>query len=429
VPGLGDLPPELSEVDTGGLRTDRDVDRHLLVWAAIYQRSRTGGTTDGLMAELRRAVACLPSSPDDYTASDVRTATDAAVFLGENDLDESDRVLDLVAPAAARLAGVRPQLQAELEHRRIQHAISRGSFEDALAMIDAAEEFSSRHGLVSAMGWHRFARARIALERGDYESAATLLRERTADDLVAPALGALLNGDPAAAVAMLGELELSAEPDAPLRQIEVELQPHLVTSHAYEHVGDRDRAAAEARRELEIRRRYGPAPSLAEALCRVASFVPVREGVGLLEEAVALADSTPRRPVQARMLAAYGAALRQVGRIPQAREVLFRAADLASEMGMERRFARVQRELLLAGSRPRRARVTGPTSLTEAQREVAALAADGLTNRQIAERLFVTIKTVETHLMAVYRKLGIKARDQLAGALLASVDEAAGSVG
>jgi DNA-binding CsgD family transcriptional regulator len=51
---------------------------------------------------------------------------------------------------------------------------------------------------------------------------------------------------------------------------------------------------------------------------------------------------------------------------------------------------------------------------------VAALAADGFTNRQIAERLFVTIKTVETHLMAVYRKLGIKARDQLAGALQAT---------
>jgi DNA-binding CsgD family transcriptional regulator len=51
---------------------------------------------------------------------------------------------------------------------------------------------------------------------------------------------------------------------------------------------------------------------------------------------------------------------------------------------------------------------------------VAALAAEGLTNREIAERLYVTIKTVETHLMAVYRKLGIRTRDQLAGALLPS---------
>ena len=55
--------------------------------------------------------------------------------------------------------------------------------------------------------------------------------------------------------------------------------------------------------------------------------------------------------------------------------------------------------------------------MTGSQREVALLATDGLTNRQIAERLFVTIKTVETHLMAVYRKLGIRRRDELAGAL------------
>ena len=45
------------------------------------------------------------------------------------------------------------------------------------------------------------------------------------------------------------------------------------------------------------------------------------------------------------------------------------------------------------------------------------MAAEGMTNRQIAEHLFVTIKTVETHLMAVYRKLGIKTRAELVTAL------------
>ena len=82
-------------------------------------------------------------------------------------------------------------------------------------------------------------------------------------------------------------------------------------------------------------------------------------------------------------------------------------------MGLARVLEHTRQELLLAGSRPRRTRTTGPTALTEAQREVAALAAEGLTNREIAERLFVTIKTVETHLMAVYRKLGIRSRDEL----------------
>jgi DNA-binding CsgD family transcriptional regulator len=410
---IGELPLELSEVDASSLPADRDVDRHLVVWAAVYERSRRGGTTERLVSNLRRALASLPASPDDFTSWDVRAGLAAAIFLADDDLKGSDAVLDRLAPAAARLAGVRPQLQAELNHRRAVHALARGAFEDAVARMQTAEEFTARHGVIGYDGSHRFLRGRLALDQGDYALAADLLRERVGDDLVYPALAALLDGDAAQAVEMLEELDLAVETGAPLRQIEVELQPHLLASHAHALLGDRERASAEARRELEIRRRYGSVSRLAEALRRAATFVPVREGVGLLEEASALAESTPSRPVLARVLASYGAALREVGRIPEAREVLSRAVDLASEMGMKRVAQRAQQELHLSGSRPRRARLTGPTSLTESQRQVASLAVQGLTNREIAERLFVTIKTVETHLMAVYRKLGIRTRDEL----------------
>ena len=122
----------------------------------------------------------------------------------------------------------------------------------------------------------------------------------------------------------------------------------------------------------------------------------------------------------ARVLASYGAALVRTGRDAEARDVLYRATDLASEMGMDRVRRRAQEWLAQAGGRPRRHRLRGPDSLTGSQREVASLAAEGLTNREIAERLFVTIKTVETHLMAVYRKLGIRSRDELSEALLAT---------
>ena len=81
---------------------------------------------------------------------------------------------------------------------------------------------------------------------------------------------------------------------------------------------------------------------------------------------------------------------------------------------MERLREHAHQELVLAGGRPRRTRVTGPQSLTAAQQQVARIAADRPNNRQIAEELFVTIKTVETHLAAVYRKLGITTRDELA---------------
>ena len=73
----------------------------------------------------------------------------------------------------------------------------------------------------------------------------------------------------------------------------------------------------------------------------------------------------------------------------------------------------MRRELLAAGARPRRAALTGPDALTGAERRVAGLAADGLSNRQIAEHLFITQATVETHLRHALGKLGVTSRADL----------------
>jgi DNA-binding CsgD family transcriptional regulator len=416
-PDIRELPEELVDTHASTLPTDRDVDRFLLVTAAIHERTLQHGSTERLGANLKRAVAALPSNPDLLSEYDLRVALTAATFLGDDDLAATEAVLDRVAPAAARLAGVMPEIQAELDHRRIVHAVARGDLEDASASLDIAEELTARHGLLGFEGFHRFARGAIALERGEYAEAGRLLGERIGEDIVYPALGALLSGDVKKAVSMVETLGLTRDPGAPARPIEVELQPHLLASHVFEANDDRHSAVAEAERELAIRRRYGSPARLALALRRQASFLPSREAVDLLEEALVLVEDTQRRPVQARVLLSYGAALRRSEKHPEAREPLYRAASLAAEMGMERLRERAHRELVLAGGRPRRARLTGPDSMTEAQHHVASLAAKGLTNREIAEELFVTIKTVETHLMAVYRKLGIKSRDELAVAI------------
>ncbi len=84
---------------------------------------------------------------------------------------------------------------------------------------------------------------------------------------------------------------------------------------------------------------------------------------------------------------------------------------------------RVRDELGAAGARPRRVELSGPDSLTRSERNVAELAASGLTNRDLAQRLFVTEKTVETHLGHAFAKLGIKSRRELGGVL--DVDAAA----
>jgi DNA-binding CsgD family transcriptional regulator len=78
---------------------------------------------------------------------------------------------------------------------------------------------------------------------------------------------------------------------------------------------------------------------------------------------------------------------------------------------------RARDELIAAGGRPRRAASTGPAALTPSERRVADLVAAGRTNREVAQTLFVTEKTVETHLSRVFAKLGLRSRRELAAAL------------
>jgi DNA-binding CsgD family transcriptional regulator len=415
-PDLQELPAELSQIDASSLPVDRDVDRFMLATAAIYERTMRRGTTQRLEANLRRAVAGLPDAAK-MTYWDLQAALLVATFLADDALEEADLLLERITPSVVSLSGVAPGLHAELDHRRAVSTMRKGNFEDALSRVDEAERFTTRHGLRGYEGSHRFVRGWVALERGDYPAAGALLTERTGDENVYTALGALLSGQPERAIALLDAFGFSADLESPVRQLEVELDPHLVASHAFECAGDRSRAAAEAERELSIRRTYGPRFRLALALRRGARFATARRSLDMLEEAVVLADSTPRRPVQVRVLADLGGARRRVGDDSGARDLLYRASDTAVELGMQRLHRRVETELRLAGGRPRRQRRTGPTSLTDAQREVAELAVSGLTNRQIAERLFVTIKTVETHLGAAYRKLGVSGRDALSSAL------------
>jgi DNA-binding CsgD family transcriptional regulator len=79
--------------------------------------------------------------------------------------------------------------------------------------------------------------------------------------------------------------------------------------------------------------------------------------------------------------------------------------------------ARAETELLATGARPRRIALSGVDSLTPSERRVAQMAAEGHTNREVAQALFVSPKTVEVHLSSVYRKLEIRSRSQLPAAL------------
>ncbi|HET8754933.1 MAG TPA: helix-turn-helix transcriptional regulator, partial [Solirubrobacteraceae bacterium] len=93
------------------------------------------------------------------------------------------------------------------------------------------------------------------------------------------------------------------------------------------------------------------------------------------------------------------------------------AVELAQACGATLLADAARTELVAAGAKPRRHALTGAESLTPSELRVAAMAAEGMTNRDIAQNLFVTPKTVEVHLSSAYRKLDIGSRTQLASAL------------
>jgi hypothetical protein len=131
------------------------------------------------------------------------------------------------------------------------------------------------------------------------------------------------------------------------------------------------------------------------------------EGVELLRESVALLADSPARYEHARSLVELGAALRRGGHRADAREPLATGQELADLCGAERLVARARDELLAAGARPRRTIRSGFDALTASERRTVRLAAEGRSNPEIAQHLYVSLKTVETHLSNAYRKLGL----------------------
>ena len=133
--------------------------------------------------------------------------------------------------------------------------------------------------------------------------------------------------------------------------------------------------------------------------------------------------ASPALLERARALGDYGAALRRANRRVEARAPLRQALELAHRCGAPPLQRRLHDELLAAGARPRRVAVTGAESLTPSERRIATMAARAMTNRDIAQALFVTPKTVEMHLHNAFHKLGVSSRTQLPRALAEPVGE------
>jgi DNA-binding CsgD family transcriptional regulator len=190
-----------------------------------------------------------------------------------------------------------------------------------------------------------------------------------------------------------------------------------VASVALTQLGEEERGLALAQEELRLAEQLATPRAVAIAQRAVALAGPPEDRQAGLEAAVATLESGGAPLELARVTTELGSELRRGGERSAARDILRRAHALAAECGATRLANRARDELSRSGARLIREPASGVEALTPSEVRVAELAAEGLTNREVAQALFVSEKTVETHLGRVYRKLDIKSRHALPGAL------------
>jgi ATP/maltotriose-dependent transcriptional regulator MalT len=181
-------------------------------------------------------------------------------------------------------------------------------------------------------------------------------------------------------------------------------------------LGDRTAAEELIEQELELSRRLGAPAGIARGLRIKGLIEGGAAGLDLLEQAALAIPAEPPRLERIRALADFGAALRRANRRSAAREPLDEAHRLARGGGAAVLAERARVELAALGARPRK-EPAARDRLTAGEHRVVEMARRGMTNKQIAQTLFITVKAVEWHLHNAYRKLDITSRRQLEQAL------------
>jgi DNA-binding CsgD family transcriptional regulator len=182
-------------------------------------------------------------------------------------------------------------------------------------------------------------------------------------------------------------------------------------------LGEPDAARRLSDEEVELARSFGAPRALGVALRAAGLVAGGQRGEVLLREAIAVLAGPDTRLEHARAQADLGALLHRRDHRADARRLLRQAVDTAHHLGAVALARQAETDLRATGAKPRRVRLTGLEALTASERRIAELAADGLTNREIAQTLFITDRTVEGHLTNVFTKLGVRSRTSLPAAL------------
>jgi DNA-binding CsgD family transcriptional regulator len=394
----------------------------VLLGAQAYHEGAGGGDAERAAAT---ALAALTAMSDEERARNYIGASYALLYTDR--LAEGIRLLDATLTDVRRRGAVFHFSSLSMTRATFQYA--RGALVEAEADARAGLEALPHRNVWFRPSTHGLL-AQILVERGSIVEAAGLLdavEASVAPDafsraplLRARALVAAARGDHHAALdhaLELGQaLTAFGHTNPPVSY------PAWRSLAAIEHhaLGDATEALAMAHEEVELARAWGAPRTLGRAL-RILGLIEGGDGgIERIREAVAVLEPSPARLEHAFALADLGAALRRANHRAEAREHLRQALDLAQRGGATSLAEHAHEELIATGARPRRIVQTGAAALTPSERRIAAMAAEGMSNREIAQALFVTLRTVEMHLSNAFRKLGVSSRTQLPAALAES---------
>ncbi|WP_426504370.1 AAA family ATPase [Dactylosporangium sp. McL0621] len=375
-------------------------------------------TSDAVRDGLARAFASLPAHappwqvvPLAFAAAAVDAVSDYRHLFREMiDRERADGVIITVVVGLLMLC---------------VDAYVRGHWDEAEELAREGLDLAAAHGYRLLCGQLRFELARIAAHRGNLELAQTLIDEIST--WAAPrgigitnacirhlrAINALAQGDYEEAYIQAAQIDPpgAMTPGVPGRWAVLDLVEAAVRSGR----------AHEARAHVAAAQQVGNArisPNTALITAGAAALAADDDEAGALFDAALALPAAARCPfVQARIQLAYGERLRRNRDTARARLYLRAALDTLDGLGAQPWLRRARHELRATGLADTTRPDTQTVSLTAQERQIAELAATGLTNKQIAQRLFLSHRTVGAHLHRLFPKLGITSRSALRDAL------------
>jgi len=353
----------------------------------------------------------------------------AMALICADELDDAGAMLDEAATSARRHGS--EHAYSWVCSARGTVAYRRGALGEAVSELRVALEVTLRSGLLLGSAFNSGILIAALLETGELDEAQACLEHIGLDRAFIPppapftillaARGRLrlAQGDADAGIA---DLEECGRRTAVFGASNPLMYPwRAALALALRERGEPEAARALAGEELAAARAWDTPGVLGSAERLVALLSDDHETmIAGLGRAAELLARSPARLEHARALADLGAAQRRANRRSDARESLREALDMAQRCGATALAEQARNDLLATGARPRRLQLRGVDSLTASERRIADLAACGLSNPEIAQSLFVTRKTVETHLGRAYTKLDIRSRKELPAALTAT---------